>query len=105
MTRRKSYKLGDIIEQLGGELIGDAAIRVSQVAAIERAGPADIIFISQPRYLSQLAGTKAGAVILGKDAPEAAAIARIICANPYAYFARVSSLFNPSAPATAGVHK
>jgi UDP-3-O-[3-hydroxymyristoyl] glucosamine N-acyltransferase len=105
MSRRKSYRLGEITGKFGGELIGDPAIRVSQVATLDAAGPADIVFISQARYLGQLLQTKAGAAILGADAPEATAIARIVCANPYAYFAKVSALFNPPAAAVAGVHK
>ncbi|MDB5810373.1 MAG: UDP-3-O-(3-hydroxymyristoyl) glucosamine N-acyltransferase, LpxD [Betaproteobacteria bacterium] len=105
MTRRKSYKLREITAKFGGDLIGDPDVRVSQVAAIESAGPADIVFISQARYLSQLPQTKAGAAILAKDAPEAAGIARIVCANPYAYFAKVSTLFNPPASTVAGMHK
>jgi UDP-3-O-[3-hydroxymyristoyl] glucosamine N-acyltransferase len=104
MSRRKSYRLGEITGKFGGELIGDAAIRVSQVATFDAAGPTDIVFISQARYLGQLKQTKAGAAILGADAPEAAGIARIVCANPYAYFAKVSALFNPAATAVAGVH-
>jgi len=105
MSRRKSYKLAEITGRFGGELKGDPDIRVSQVATLEAAGPADIVFISQVRYLGQLSQTKAGAVILGADAPAASGIARIVCANPYAYFARVSTLFNPTAATIAGVHK
>ena len=105
MSRRKSYRLADITAKFGGELIGDPGVRVSQVATLEAAGPTDVVFISRPRYLGQLSKTKAGAAILGADAPEAQSIARIVCANPYAYFANVSALFNPAAPAVPGVHK
>ena len=105
MTRRKLFRLDEITGQFGGTLLGDPAIRVSQVASLTAAGATDIVFISQARYLGQLLQTKAGAAILGADAPEAAGIARIICANPYAYFARVSTLFNPAAATVAGTHK
>ena len=105
MTRRRNYKLGDIVGRFGGELIGDCAIRISQVATVAAARPSDIAFISQSRYLGQLRDTRAGAVILGTDARDATTIARIICSNPYAYFAKVSALLNPSAATVAGVHK
>ena len=105
MTKRKSYKLGDIAGKFGGELIGNPAIRISQVATIESACASDIVFISQPRYLAQLEGSKAGAIILGAAARDATGMARIICANPYAYFAKVSALLNPAVPVAAGVHK
>jgi UDP-3-O-[3-hydroxymyristoyl] glucosamine N-acyltransferase len=105
MTKRKYYKLGDIVGKFGGELIGDPAIRINQVATLESARSSDIVFISQPRYVGQLKHTGAGAVILGADARDATAIARIVCGNPYAYFARVSTLLNPPAAAVPGVHK
>ena len=105
MTRRKSYRLDELTGKFGGEIIGDRARRVSQVASLESAGPSDIVFISQPRYLGQLRDTAAGAAILGADAPEAGEIARIVCTNPYAYFAKVSALFNPATAPAAGVHK
>src|SRR3982751_3731934 len=105
MSRRKSYRLDEITGQFGGELIGDPQLRVSQVASLDTAGPADVVFISQARYLGQLRQTRAGAAILGADAPEAAHIPRIVCANPYAYFAKVSALFNPAAEVVAGTHK
>src|SRR3954463_9338886 len=105
MSRRKSYRLNEITAKFGGELIGDPELRVRQVASLDAAGPADVVFISQARYLGQLRQTRAGAAILGADAPEAAEISRIVCANPYAYFAKVSALFNPPVAAAAGVHK
>ena len=105
MTRRKLYKLGEITEKFGGTLIGDPSIRVGQVASLESAGPTDIVFISRAAFLAQLGHTRAAAAIISADAPEAAGIARIVCANPYAYFAKVSALFNPVAAVAAGTHK
>ncbi len=105
MTGRKSYKLGDIVDRFGGEIVGDPRLRISQVATVAAAGPADITFIAQARYLPQLAQSRAGAVILGTDARDATAAPRIVCSNPYAYFAKVSALLNPAAAIIAGIHK
>ena len=105
MTRRKQYKLRDLVDRFGGELIGDPDIRVGQVATLEMAGSSDIVFISQPRYLAQLNHTRAAAVILGTEARDATGIARIVCGNPYAYYAKVATLLNPPAGVTPGVHR
>ncbi len=106
MTRRKKlYRLDEITQKFGGTVFGDPAIKVGQVASLETAGPTDIVFVSRASYLPQLKDSKAAAAIIGADAPEAAGIARIVCANPYAYFAKVSGLFNPSVPEPAGIHK
>lgn len=105
LTKRKSFRLGDIVKQLGGELIGDADVRIDQVATLESARPTDITFLTQPRFLPQLGQTQAGAVILGPEARDASSLPRIISANPYAYFARVSAFLNPPAAIEPGIHE
>ena len=105
MTQRKSYRLSDIVKRFGGELIGDPGIRIRQVATLESARPSDITFLTHIRYLSQLNQTRAGAVILGADVRDASSLPRIICANPYAYYAKVSALLNPLAAEKPGIHK
>lgn len=105
MSKRKPLRLGDIVKRLGGELIGDADVRIRQVATLESAGPTDITFLTQSRFLPQLGHTRAGAVILGPETRDASGLPRIISANPYAYFASVSALLNPPAPVEPGIHE
>ena len=105
LTKRKSFKLEDIVKRFGGELIGDAGIRIHQVATLEAARPTDIAFFAHSRYLAQLQQTRAGAVILGPEMREAISTSRIVCSNPYAYFAKVSTLFNPPDTMKPGRHK
>lgn len=99
-----SYTLADIVGRFGGELLGDGAIRIRQVAELDRAGADEIGFVAQPKYLSQLAASQAGAVILPREAADATTRPRILTDNPYLYFARVSRLLNPPAPVLAGIH-
>jgi UDP-3-O-[3-hydroxymyristoyl] glucosamine N-acyltransferase len=106
MTRGEptSYSLREIVKRFGGEIEGDPGIEVRQVATLENAAPNAITFFANDRYLAQLKATRAAAVIVGEQARGATRLARIVCTNPYAYFARVSALFNPPRPARAGVH-
>ncbi len=99
-----SLSLGEIVGQLGGDLIGDASVTVRQVATLEKATPDTIAFLANERYLGQLKATRAGAVIVGAQLREPPDMPRIVAANPYAYFARVSALFNPVPASTAGIH-
>jgi len=99
-----SYTLAEIVRRLGGEVLGDAQTRVSQVATLRSARPDQISFLANLKYRSQLAESAAGAFILGRDAAEASNRPRIIADNPYTYFARVSALFNPPPEAVPGVH-
>jgi UDP-3-O-[3-hydroxymyristoyl] glucosamine N-acyltransferase len=43
-------------------------------------------------------------VLIGTATRDATALPRIVCDDPYAYFARVSALFNPPRAAIAGIH-
>ena len=99
------YTLARLAELLGGELAGDGSVVVRQVAPPERAGPHDIVFVAQARYLAALQSSRAGAVILPPEARDASALPRIITPNPYLYFARVSALLNPTARPAPGVHE
>ena len=85
-------------------MIGDPAIEIRQIAALDNAGAGDITFVAQRRYLPRLAATAASAVILAPDAREATALPRILIANPYAGYARVAALLNPPPPPRAGIH-
>lgn len=106
MTRnnQNTYRLGDIVARFGGELIGSPDVRISQVATLEQAEGHHLSFLSNPKYRSRLAGTRAGAVIVGREAREATSVPRIVCDNPYAYFARVSAFLNPPAARAPGIH-
>jgi UDP-3-O-[3-hydroxymyristoyl] glucosamine N-acyltransferase len=104
VNRAKGYRLEEIAAHLGGEVLGNAAVVIRQVAPLERAEADEIGFIAQPKYLKQLETSKAGAVILPPDAREATTLPRIISDNPYLYFARVSTLINSPAQPNPGIH-
>ena len=97
--------LAEIVARFGGELVGDGAVSVSQLAPLDRAQPHHLSFITHARYLKQLQATAAGAVIVGKALRNATALPHIVCDNPYAYFARVSAWLNPEPPVEPGIHE
>jgi len=96
--------LTELVARFGGELLGDGSITIRRVAPLDQAQADEIGFVSQARYLAQLAGTHAAAVILPLEARDATALPRILTPNPYLYFARVSALLNPPPRPPAGVH-
>jgi UDP-3-O-[3-hydroxymyristoyl] glucosamine N-acyltransferase len=97
--------LGDIASRLGGRIAGSAQTLIRQVGSLERAGPDQIAFLSHARYKEKLAATRAAAVILAAEFEGWTDIPRIVCERPYAYFARVSQLFNPATTQVHGVHE
>lgn len=90
-----ALRLGAIVEQLGGELHGDAALMIEGLAPLDTASAQQLSFLSNPKYRQQLASTAAGCVIVGPQM-QAEALARgacIVTENPYLYFARVTQLW------------
>ena len=100
----KDYSLKELTALFGGDVIGDADIRISRIASIESARKGDMTFITSPRYRAELDNTRASAVIVGQQMKDATAIARIVCENPYAYYAKVCALLNPPHRRPVGVH-
>jgi len=98
------FRLAEIAGRLGGELLGNPETEVRRVATLRGAQPGDLSFLVQAKYRADLAATRAAAVILPEGERDATALPRIVCRDPYAYFARVSQLFNPPPPVVAGVH-
>ncbi|MDD2915740.1 MAG: UDP-3-O-(3-hydroxymyristoyl)glucosamine N-acyltransferase [Gallionella sp.] len=99
-----TYRLADIAARFGGQVLGDTGVHICQIATLENAQPNQISFLTNSKYRTQLADTRAGAVILGETDADATDLPRIVSDNPYAYFAKVSALLNPLPEAKVGVH-
>lgn len=92
-----SIRLGELVERLGGQLMGDPDIEVFGIAPLDDANASHITFLSNPKLRTQAALTKAAAIILSAsnqaDISTSYEGACIVTGNPYAYFARVAQLF------------
>lgn len=109
-------RLGELVERLGGQLVGDANLQVDGIAPLTEAGVSHISFLSNSKFRAQAAASQAAALIVApaEDAYVAAAYAgsRIVTPNPYVYFARAAQFFAaqdevrpaPGIAASASVH-
>lgn len=96
--------LGELAVRFGCELRGDPAATVETVASLAQADARAISFLANPKYLEQLKGTRAGAVILDARSAADSPVAALVAANPHATFARVAGLLHPDPPLTPGIH-
>lgn len=95
--------LDELVSRLGGELVGDPAVRIRQIASIEAAAEGELAFLSNPKLGGALATSRASAFILTPKAASLTDRPRILTADPYLYFARAAQLFNPPKRPAAGV--
>src|SRR5258705_6017618 len=100
-------KLRELAERLACRLEGDGEIEIVRVAGIQDAGPGDLTFVANPKYLPALSTTRASAVLLRDDAPgapEATGRAVLRTPDPYLAFARAVGVFAPRWQPEPGVH-
>ncbi|BCF96898.1 UDP-3-O-acylglucosamine N-acyltransferase [Paraburkholderia sp. PGU19] len=105
-----AFTLEEIVQQFGGEIVGDRAHRVGNLAPLDQAGPDQLAFLANPKYLAQVETTRAGAVLINEADLEKVTTRDgrnfIVTPNPYAYFARLAQAFidMASPKAKPGVH-
>ena len=102
------FPLGELARIAGAELGDgcDPAALLSDVAPLNRAGPADVVFLDDKRYLAQLSQTRAGACLLrpsvAGDAP--AGVALLLTDEPQRGFACIAEAFYPRNAEPPAVH-
>jgi UDP-3-O-[3-hydroxymyristoyl] glucosamine N-acyltransferase len=103
-----TVRAGELVDQLGGELIGDPAIELRCIAPLEAADAHSISFLSNPRLQTALADSAAGCVIVAPAARELPSARRctIVTDDPYRYYARLSQWWagHTRARPAPGVH-
>jgi len=85
----------------------DAARLIRDVAALDVAGPDDVSFIDNPRYVAAFRASRAGACVVHPDragqAP--AGMALLVSPTPYLSYARIASAFYPGTAPESGVDR
>jgi UDP-3-O-[3-hydroxymyristoyl] glucosamine N-acyltransferase len=95
-------KLVELKERLSCALRGDGSVEVTRVRGIDEAGPGDLTFVANPRYLSKLATTRASAVIVAPDVE--CPLPSLLSENPYLAFARAVEALHHANPPAPGLH-
>lgn len=102
--KRTDYSLKEIAARFGGLLLDNIETTVNQIATLENAQVGHLTFLASAKYRPLLATTRASAIIIGTTDAEATSLPRIVCDNPYVYFAKVSAFLNPPALVVPGIH-
>jgi UDP-3-O-[3-hydroxymyristoyl] glucosamine N-acyltransferase len=96
-------RLSDIARALDCQIDAQSDPEIVGVAGIEEAGPGEITFVSNRKYIKHIKDTKASAIILGLDLP-AVTIPSLRTPDPYLAFALALELFHAPILPSAGIH-
>lgn len=74
------------------------------IAPLHRAGPSDLAFVSDGKYLESLRDTSAGCVLLKEEWQEYCSVPCIVADNPYLAYARATQFFEGVRGFDGGIH-
>lgn len=101
----------EIANYVGAQLEGTPDVRVTGIAAPERAGPEDLIYVDAPRHLARVAKSAARCVLVGEKVSRSGAEAEALSskallrvANAKLAFAKAAAWLLPAASLARGVH-
>ena len=84
------YSLGELAGRLSARLVGDPSIRIFGIASLGSAEAGQLSHLSSPAYRSQLAISRASAVILAEADLPLWSGAALVVGSPYLTFARAT---------------
>src|SRR5215469_13541586 len=102
-------KLSELAQRLECRLEGDPHAEIHGVAGIEQAGPGEVTFLANRRYVHNLKTTRASAVFV-EDSVEVERdsgkppLAKLRTVNPYLAFAKAIELFYEAPKYAPGIH-
>ena len=83
----QSKTLQQLADLVSGKVIGDGSIKIESVSTLEAAGPGQITFLSNRKYVSKVKNTKASAVISAYEIETDASL--LITSDPYYAFQQI----------------
>ena len=103
-ARQRAFRLGELAERVGGEVVGDPAVEIEGPGSLGSAETGQISHLSHAAYRDKLPSTGASAVILQRNDLAGCPTNALVVANPYHAFAKISQLWDEPPPLNRGVH-
>jgi UDP-3-O-[3-hydroxymyristoyl] glucosamine N-acyltransferase len=105
-ARRGPFSMARVQQASGGFVTGRLDLMLTGVGPLQSAGPAEVSFLDDRRYIGLLEKTRAGAVIvdaeMAKRVPSSAVA--IVSDFPYEGWTKVARLFHPEPAVRTGRH-
>ncbi len=105
---RGPFRLTELAEIAGAELAGEAPSpdqEIADVASLKDAGPRDLAFLDNKRYLPDFEASRAAACVVAPAHVERApsGMVLLVAKAPYRAFARIARAFHPDKHPTGGI--
>ncbi|MGB2629246.1 MAG: UDP-3-O-(3-hydroxymyristoyl)glucosamine N-acyltransferase [Candidatus Acidiferrum sp.] len=97
------FTAAELAKAIGAQVEGDPAREISGVAAPERAGSKDLIYVESAKQIGRASASRAGSVILGEGVSVSGKTV-LRSAKPKASFARAAMLLRERVPLSLGIH-
>jgi UDP-3-O-[3-hydroxymyristoyl] glucosamine N-acyltransferase len=97
------YTLGQLARALGAVLEGDARRVITGVAPLDAAGPEQISFVTDPKYLPRARSSRAGALLVPADVKDLRGHL-LRTPSPQSALIELLKLFHPAPPLLPGIH-
>jgi len=94
--------LAEIAGAVGGRIVGDGRFIITGINSLNEAGPSEISFFSDSRYQESLRNTRAGALLISREAPSFKG-PQVIVSNAELAYARVATLLAPPVSRHPGI--
>lgn len=101
---KRTYSLAELAEYLEAQVVGEPQYQISTLASLQNATANDLSFIANPAYKKYLATSSAGAVLIHPDMADEFSGHKLLVANPYLAYARLTDLFKYTGQVVTGVH-
>ncbi|MEP4484125.1 MAG: UDP-3-O-(3-hydroxymyristoyl)glucosamine N-acyltransferase [Halioglobus sp.] len=98
------FTLGELAEQLGLEFSGNSQRTLKSIAPLASAGSDQLSFLSNRKYIDQLAATAAGAVIVHPDLQQHSPVDVLLSKDPYRSYAQATQLYTQEPRPQPGIH-
>src|SRR5688572_21740412 len=98
--------LNELARRIGAEAAGgDPELVIHSAHTLEEAGPGQVSFLANPKYLKQLATTRAAAVIVAPGVASDRGLALLVARDPYyAFMQAVVALHGYRVHPHQGIH-
>ena len=96
-------KLSEIAARTACRMVAAEDVEIVGLAGIEEAGPGDLTFVANRKYIRHIRDTRASAIILAEEMPEAP-IPSLRSPDPYLAFAKALDLFHRPVTPEPGIH-